>query len=113
MPDPIFFAREIEVSLQQSGGGRKNIVLDLQRSGAPLIPATINPGSRNDFQQLLTSGKQLSDPSLPDGYPNFYRSDDVAAVAYSYLDRPENGLPANAPGAERLTALQPPPPPKT
>jgi hypothetical protein len=112
VPDPIFFARDIEVSLQQIGGGRKNIVLDLQRSGAPLIPVTIDPGSRNNFQQLLTSGKPLSDPSLPDGHTNFYRSDDVAAVAYFYLDRPENGLPAIAPAAERLTALRPPPPPK-
>jgi hypothetical protein len=25
---------------------------------------------------------------------NYYRSDDVSAVAYFYLDRPENGLPA-------------------
>jgi hypothetical protein len=110
VPDPIFFARDIEVALQQIGGGRKNIVLDLQRSGAPLIPVTIDPGSRNNFQQLLTSGRQLSDPSLPDGHTNFYRSDDVAAVAYFYLDRPENGLPAIAPAAERLTALRPPPP---
>jgi hypothetical protein len=54
----------------------------------------------------------LSDPSLPDGHTNFYRSDDVAAVAYFYLDRPENGLPAIAPAAERLTTLRPPPPPK-
>jgi len=112
VPDPIFFARDVEVALQQIGGGRKNIVLDLQRSGAPLIPVTIDPGSRNNFQQLLTSGKPLSDPSLPDGHTNFYRSDDVAAVAYFYLDRPENGLPAIAPAAERLVDLRPPPPPK-
>ena len=54
----------------------------------------------------------LSDPSLPDGHTNFYRSDDVAAVAYFYLDRPENGLPAIAPAAERTAALRPPPPPR-
>jgi hypothetical protein len=112
VPDPIFFSRDIEVALQQIGGGRKNIVLDLQRAGAPLIPVTIDPGSRTNFQQLLTSGKQLSDPSLPDGHTNFYRSDDVAAVAYFYLDKPENGLPAIAPAAERLADLRPPPPPK-
>ena len=113
IPDPIFFEREIEVSLQQMGGARKTIVLDLQRSGAPLIPVTIDPGSRDNFQQLLTRRPQvpLSDPSLPDGHTNFYRSDDVAAVAYFYLDRPENGLPAMAPAAERLQALRPPPQP--
>jgi hypothetical protein len=114
VPDPIFFARDIEVSLQQIGGGRKNIVLDLQRAGAPLIPVTIDPGSRTNFQQLLNRQPQvpLSDPSLLDGHTNFYRSDDVAAVAYFYLDRPENGLPPIAPAPERLTALRPPPAPK-
>ena len=113
VPDPIFFARGIEVALQQMGGARKNIVLGLQRAGAPLIAVTIDPGSRTNFQQLLTRRPQvpLSDPSLPDGHTNFYRSDDVAAVAYFYLDRPENGLPPIAPAAERLTALRPPPPP--
>ena len=113
VPDPIFFASDVEVTLQQMGGARKNIVLDLQRQGAPLIPVTIDPGSRNNFQQLLTRQPQvpLSDPSLPDGHTNYYRSDDVAAVAYFYLDRPENGLPPIAPAAERLTALRSPPPP--
>jgi Protein of unknown function (DUF2961) len=113
VPDPIFFGREIEVRLQQMGGARKNVVLALQRAGAPLIPVTIDPGSRTNFQQLLTRDPPvpLSDPSLPDGHTNFYRSDDVAAVAYFYLDRPENGLPAIAPATERLAALRPPPPP--
>jgi len=112
VPDPVFFHSDIEVTLQQIGGARKNVVLDLQRAGAPLIPVTIDPGSRNNFQQLLTRQPQvpLSDPSLPDGHTNFYRSDDVAAVAYFYLDRPVNGLPAIAPAAERLAALRPRPP---
>jgi len=115
IPDPVFFHRDIEVTLQQIGGARKNIVLDLQRAGAPLIPVTIDPGSRSNFQQLLTRMPQvpLSDPSLPDGHTNFYRSDDVAAVAYFYLDRPTSGLPALAPAAERLAALRPRPPAPT
>lgn len=115
VPDPIFFASDIEVRLQQMGGARKNVVLDLQRAGAPLIPVTIDPGSRTNFQQLLTRQPQvpLSDPSLPDGHTNFYRSDDVSAVAYFYLDRPENGLPAIAGAAHRLEALRPPPAPAT
>ena len=113
IPDPVFFHGDVEVTLQQIGGARKNVVLDLQRAGAPLIPVTIDPGSRTNFQQLLTRQPQvpLSDPSLPDGHTNFYRSDDVAAVAYFYLDRPVNGLPALAPPAERLAALRPKPPP--
>lgn len=108
IPDPVFFSRGIEVTLQQIGGARKNIVLDLQRAGAPLIPVTIDPGSRNNFQQLLTRDPPvpLSDPSLPDGHTNYYRSDDVAAVAYFYLDRPEGVLPPIAGPAERMAAIR-------
>lgn len=108
IPDPIFFNRDIEVSLQQMGGARKAIVLGLQKKGAPLVPVTIDPGSRTNFQQLLATGKSLSDPGLPDGHTNYYRSDDVSAVAYFYLDRPEAVLPPIASAAERLAALRPP-----
>ena len=112
IPDPVFFSRDIEVTLQQMGGARKAIVIGLQEAGAPLIPVTIDPGSRVNFQQLLTRDPPvpLSDPSLPDGHTNFYRSDDVAAVAYFYLDRPEGVLPPIADAAARLAALRPPPP---
>jgi len=110
IPDPIFFSSDIEVSLQQLGGARKAVVLDLQKQGVPLIPVTIDPGSRNNFQQLLSNPKPLADPTLPDGHTNFYRSDDVAAVAYFYLDRPEGALPPLAAAAERLAALRPPAP---
>ena len=113
IPDPLFFERGVEVAMQQMGGARKAIVLGLQQAGAPLIPVTIDPGSRVNFQQLLTRVPQvpLSDPSLPDGHTNFYRSDDVAAVAYFYLDRPENGLPVIAPAAARTAGLRPAPSP--
>lgn len=109
IPDPVWFHRSIEVSLQQIGGARKAIVQGLLAKNAPMIPVTIDPGSRNNFQKLLESGKTLADPSLPDGHTNYYRSDDVAAVAYFYLDRPERALPPIAPGAERITALRKPP----
>ena len=108
IPDPIWFHSDIQVSLQQIGGARKNIVLGLLKKGAPMIPVTIDPGSRNNFQKLLESGKPLSDPSLPDGHTNYYRSDDVAAVAYFYLDRPGQALPAIAPAAERMAAIRKP-----
>jgi hypothetical protein len=110
VPDPIFFSRDIEVSLQTIGGARKAIVLGLQKKGVPLIPVTIDPGSRNNFQQLLVKEPPapLSDPSLPDGHTNFYRSDDVAAVAYFYLDRPEAALPAIAEPAERMAGIRKP-----
>ena len=109
IPDPVWFHKDIAVSLQVMGGARKNIVLGLLEKGASLIPVTIDPGSRTNFQQLLTSGKKLSDPALPDGHTNFYRSDDVAAVAYFYLNRPEGVLPPIAAPEERVAAIRKPP----
>jgi hypothetical protein len=106
VPDPVWFHRDIRVTLQQIGGARKDIVQGLQAKGAPMIPVTIDPGSRNNFQKLLESGKALSDPTLPDGHTNYHRSDDVAAVAYFYLDRPERALPAIASAAERMAAIR-------
>ena len=112
VPDPVFFHQDIEVTLQQIGGWPKPEVMRLQRQGAPLIPVTVDPGSRRGFRQLLAgdSPVPLTDPSLPDGWTNFYRSDDVAAVAYFYLDQASSGLPAIAPVADRVAALRPRPP---
>lgn len=108
VPDPIFFAREARVELQQIGGTPKVEVLAMLKRGARLTPVTIDPGRRPGFAQLLASGQPVTAPGLPDGWTNFYRSDDVSAVALFYLDRPESGLPPLAPVAERTAALRPP-----
>jgi hypothetical protein len=94
-----------------AGGAMAQEQAELYRFREPLIPVTIDPGSRDNFQQLLVEDPpvNLSDPALPDGHTNFYRSDDVSAVAYFYLDRPENGLPRIASGAERMKAIRHPP----
>ena len=110
VPDPVWFHQNVQVAIQIIGGARKNIVQQLITKGVPLIPVTIDPGSRKNFQKLLENGKQLSDPSLPDGHTNYFRSDDVAAVAYFYLNRPEGALPTIAGPVERLTALRKPKP---
>ena len=106
IPDPVWFHRDIEVSIQQLGGAPKADVLRFQKQGAPLIPVSVDVGNRRGgFASLLTSGQPLSEVAL-DGWTNFYRSDDVAAVAYFYLDRPEGPLPPIAPVAERTAALR-------
>jgi hypothetical protein len=107
IPDPLWFHREIEVSIAQMGGGPKADVIRLQASGAPLIPVSVDIGNRSGgFHALLESGKKLTDPSLPDGWANFYRSDDVAAVAYFYLNRPEGVLPPIQSASERMAAIR-------
>jgi hypothetical protein len=111
VPDPIFFERDLRVDLQQIGGAPKKEVIALMQKGVPLTPVTIDPGRRTGFRQLLATDPPtpVTAPGLPEGWTNFYRSDDVSAVALFYLDRPENGLPPLAPVAERTAALRPPP----
>jgi|tagenome__1003787_1003787.scaffolds.fasta_scaffold20987667_4 hypothetical protein len=110
IPDPIWFHHNIEVSLAQIGGAPKADVIRFQKNGSPLIPVTVDRGDRaGGFEQLLTSGKRVTDPSLIDGWTNYYRSDDVAAVAYFYSDRSDRILPAIQPASERIAALRPPP----
>lgn len=110
VPDPIYFARDLRVELQQIGGAPKAEVLALQARGVPLQPVSIDPGGRAAFVQLLAGDAPtpLTRKDLPDGWTNFYRSDDVSAVALFYLDRPTSGLPAMAPVAERIKGLRPP-----
>lgn len=111
IPDPLWFHKQIQVSIATMGGAPRPDVLRLLKKGVGLIPVSVDTGDRAaSFFPLLETGKPLSDPSLPaDAWTNFYRSDDVAAVAYFYLDKPERVLPAVQPVAERTAALRPPP----
>lgn len=107
IPDPVWFHRDIEVSIAQMGGAPRRDVVRFLKKGAPLIPVSVDSGNRKGgFYPLLSTGQRVDDPSLPDAWTNFYRSDDVAAVAYFYLDRPDRMLPAIAPAAERTEGLR-------
>ena len=105
VPDPVYFSSDCRVTLQQIGGNLKPVVIGLMEKGAPLIPITIH---EVDTLHLLLDQDpvpELTDPALPDGWTNFYRSDDVSSMAYFYLDRPTSGLPALQPAPERIAGL--------
>ena len=107
IPDPLWFHHGLSVSLAQIGGAPKADVIRLQKSGVPIIPVSVDNGDRKDgFIPLLERGIKLTDPSVIDGWTNFYRSDDVAAVAYFYSDRPDRILPPIQPPAERMAGLR-------
>jgi hypothetical protein len=91
VPDPIYFDSSIRVTMQQIGGDGKDKVLALQKAKVPLIPVTID--HEGSVSLLIKDKKTLDDPSLPDGWTNFYRSDDVSGTAYFYLSAPVNSLP--------------------
>lgn len=94
--DPIYFDSDCRVTIQQMGGTTKSNVIDLLKHGVNLIPVTINDtDSRLIHLYQPDSLVNLESPGLPgnEAWTNFYRSDDVSAVAYFYLDRPANDLP--------------------
>jgi hypothetical protein len=91
--DPIYFKTDCKVTIQQIGGNLKSRVIDLQKQKIKLIPVTIHnipvmiPIYKRD------SSINLEDKKYPEAWTNFYRSDDLAATAYFYLNKPTNDLP--------------------
>jgi len=92
IPDPVYFNSDIRVAIQTMGGYDKNIVIELLKEGAPLIPVSI---IGNKFVRLMDSVPpvNLLTDDLINGWTNFYRSDDWSSTAYFYLDKPVSQLP--------------------
>lgn len=98
IPDPIFFEKECRVTIQRMGGAVKSKVIEVRKAGAKVFPVT--QGYRKDDGTLdlmllldMDPVPDIEDPSLPDGWMNFYRSDDYSATALFYLDAPSTDLP--------------------
>jgi hypothetical protein len=105
IPDPVYFKTDCKVTIQQIGGNEKSKVLELQKNGVDLIPITIHQAPV--FTHIYQPGEvvDLSDPDLPEGWVNYYRSDDFAAAAYFYYERPSNDLPEIQPLSIRIWNL--------
>ncbi len=105
VPDPVYFYTDCKVDIQIMGGESRDNVRRYAANGAELIPVTV---SGAQFVKLLEQDPvpKLTDPGFPDGWTNFYRSDDVSATAYFYLDKPTSDLPALAPRALRVAGLK-------
>ncbi|HTF18041.1 MAG TPA: DUF2961 domain-containing protein, partial [Chryseolinea sp.] len=104
VPDPVYFKNECRVAIQLMGGDMLAKVREYKANGASLIPVTV--GVENDLVKLLDKPLALEDKSFPNGWVNFYRSDDVSATAYFYLDTPASGLPPIAPVAQRSAGFK-------
>ncbi|MBI1318154.1 MAG: DUF2961 domain-containing protein [Candidatus Hydrogenedens sp.] len=103
VPDPVYFHQEARVTIQQMGGADKKTVERLVDEGVEVEPVSVQrPGA---FVPLLEQGLKVNDPSVPDGWTNMYRRDDVSAVALFYLDQPSNALPAIQPVAVRTEGI--------
>ena len=98
VPDPVYFAQSLRVTIQQIGHAFGDGLTALQTRAAfrrEVIYAA------NDAPALTPADFDASPPS---GLL-FERSDDWASCAYFLLDTPENGLPPLAPLAERTKGL--------
>lgn len=91
--DPVYFKTDCRVTIQQMGGNTKDIVIGMQKQKVNLVPVTIHKAPIMIQFYKIDSTVNLEDPSLPTAWTNFYRSDDLAATSYFYLDSPENDLP--------------------
>jgi len=106
IPDAIYFDKDCRVSIQQIGGFFAEAVTGLQARGVSLKPVSL--AGRKGFRGLLEPGQAGALANAdPQDWLNFYRSDDYAATAYFYLDRPANDLPALAPVDQRCQGLAP------
>ena len=101
IPDAIYFDKKIKISLQQIGGGPKNVVKELVNKGVPLQPVTID--ANTGFIRLLDLQKAITinDETFVEGWVNFFRVDDYVAVSYFYLDKSSSNLPRLLPVEKR------------
>ena len=95
--DPIYFHQNCRVTLQQMGSADKNQLLKIKAKGGAVIPVWIlGKDGKKTFQGRLldeATPRKLEDQDFPITSTNYYRSDDVSATAYFYLDKPESNLP--------------------
>jgi hypothetical protein len=106
VPDPVYFHKDLRVTIQSLGGDTKARVLEMMLRGVPVKPVSIaEPGK---FTKLLEGTPQelAATPAPPDAWVNVYRKDDWSAVALFYLDAPVNGLPRLAPVEKRVEGLK-------
>jgi hypothetical protein len=108
--DPVYFHNDCRVTIQQMGNNSRDEILKMMEKGAEVIPVGFldQSGAVSKQGRLLEDENKyrFTDPAFPSGSANFYRSDDVAATAYFYLDRPENNLPELPPVTIRLKDLK-------
>jgi hypothetical protein len=95
--DPVYFHSGCKVTIHQMGNQSKARLLSIIEKGVDLVPVWFI-GTENDksiHRRLLDEENppKLGNKEFPDVGINFYRSDDVCATAYFYLDKPANNLP--------------------
>lgn len=106
IPDPIFFSTDCRVTIQAIGGDETRKVSGYLKAGAKLLP--VSTASDRGFYAFYKKDSlvNLDAPGAPNGWTNFYRTDDYSSTAYFYLDKPENNQPPLAAVLQRILNLK-------
>ncbi len=89
IPDEIWFYQDCRVTIQQIGGGPGLKILAMKDAGARLKPVSLS-NDKKGFRGLFEKNTppDALQKATDDDWMNFYRTDEYAATAYFYLDRP-------------------------
>ena len=108
--DPIYFHKDCKVTIQQIGNATKPKIQEIQNKGGKLkVVWFFDTRSKPSKQGCLLDGdnaKFFDSPDFPFTSTNFYRSDDVCATAYFYLNKSSCNLPELPPVELRLKDLK-------
>ncbi|MBI1228032.1 MAG: DUF2961 domain-containing protein [Bacteroidetes bacterium] len=102
LEDALFFQKNFRATIQVLGGYMRDEVRKFIADKVPLTPVTVNV-QQGCIKLLEPGAPKLSDPDFPDGWVNFYRTEDYCATAYFYLEKPTDELPP-LPNLELRTA---------
>lgn len=119
--DPVYFHTNCRVTIQQIGNAPLKKIREMMAKKAKIRPVWIldSKGAKDITKmpagpapvhvRLLDEKASFEEitKDFPDDYStNFYRSDDVSATAYFYLDQPQSDLPALPPLDVRMKDLK-------
>lgn len=108
--DPVYFHEDCKVTIQQIGNGQRNKLREMRANGAEfdVVWQYVSSQGMDASKRYLDMDNppKLEDEDFPSGFStNFYRSDDVSATAYFYLDKPSNNLPVIQDVEQRTEAM--------
>jgi hypothetical protein len=117
--DPVYFHNDIRVTIQQMGATSTARIREMVKSNVEIIPVWVvdSKGESSvtnmkektpEIIRLLTMENvpDIFSDEFPKGATGFYRSFDVSATAYFYLDKPESNLPDLPPVSLRLLNMK-------
>lgn len=96
--DPVYFHENCKVTIQQIGNSTKENIIELNKKGADITPVwsyVEKDGYKAAKRYLdMQNSPSVNSEAFPGGVStNFYRTDDVSATAYFYLEHPSSTLP--------------------